>query len=936
MKGNGLPKSLTRSVAGLMLLAMTGMVLPPPLSAQPPNLIAQLETAYTLGGGDRIRIDVFNVPEYSGEYQVQVDGTVNLPIVGSIRVQGLTLQGASDVISSRYARFLRRPIVTLSLIAPRPIRIAVAGEVNRAGSYTIPLTTGGVPTVTQALQLAGGTTQAGNIRRIRITRQQPRGTITVDLGQVVQQGNIFGDISLRDGDRIFVPAAPYNARNARQFTPSNVGSQSTGAQVAIVGEVSRPGSYVVRGQSLGAYTPYSPPKLTAAIQAAGGLTPSAGIRRIQIVRPTRTGGTQRIAVNLLPLLQRGDFAQDIFLEDGDTIYIPTQSPANLAESNLISASNLATQTTGPINIAIVGEVYRPGTYPVRGESAGPNGTLSPPSVSQAIRTAGGLTPSASISQIRIQRANRTGRTQVVTVNLARLLRQGDFNQDVLLQEGDKVFIPTRQNPNPDESNLIASSTLATQTTGPLNIAIVGEVFRPGTYPVRGESAGPNGTLSPPSVSQAIKAAGGLSPSASIRQIQVQRTTRNGGNQTINVDLSQLLREGNFAQDILLQEGDKIYIPTRTAIDIADSNLIAASTLATQTTGPLNVAVVGEVSRPGTYPVKGESAGPNGTLSPPSVTQAIKIAGGLTPSAGIREIQVQRLTRSGYPQIIKIDLMQLLQAGDFNQDLLLQEGDKVFIPTRTAINPAETSLVAASSLATQTTGPISVAVVGEVNRPGTQLVKSDAAGPNGTNSPPTVTQAIQIAGGIKPTADIRKVQVRRYTRTGTQQIVDVNLWQLLQGGDVTQDIALQEGDTIAVPLADKLDPTEAATLAQASFSPTTIRVNVVGEVERPGTVEIPPNTPLNQGILAAGGFNRRARRKSVELVRLETNGTVTKRGVDVDFDNAISDANNPALRNNDVIIVGRSGIAKLGDGLNSVLSPLGSFFGFFNFLRIFTD
>lgn len=917
-----------------MLLTMTAIALPPPLWAQSPTLIAQLETPYTLGGGDRIRIDVFNVPEYSGEYQVQVDGTVNLPIVGAIRVQGLTLQGASDVISSRYARFLRRPIVTLSLIAARPIRIAVAGEVNRAGSYTIPLTTGAVPTVTQAIQLAGGTTQAANIRRIQINRQQPRGTITVDLGQVVQRGNLLGDISLRDGDRIFIPAAPYNARNARQFTPSNVGSQSTGAQVAIVGEVSRPGSYVVRGQSLGAYTPYSPPKLTAAIQAAGGLTPSASIRRIQIVRPTKTGSTQVIGVNLLPLLRVGDFSQDIFLEDGDTIYIPTQSPVNLAESNLIAASNLATQTTGPINIAIVGEVYRPGTYPVRGESAGPNGTISPPSVTQAIKAAGGLTPSASIGQVQIQRPTRTGKTQVVSVNLARLLRQGDFSQDILLQEGDKVFIPTRQNPNADESNLIASSTLATQTTGPLNIAIVGEVFRPGTYPVRGESAGPNGTFSPPTVSQAIKVAGGLSPSASIRQIQVQRVTRNGSNQTISVDLAQLLREGNFAQDILLQEGDKIYVPTRTAIDIADSNLIAASTLATQTTGPLNIAVVGEVSRPGTYPVKGESAGPNGTISPPSVTQAIKIAGGLTPSAGIREIQIQRLTRSGYPQIIKVDLMQLLQAGDFNQDLLLQEGDKVFVPTRTAINPAETTLIAASSLATQTTGPISVAVVGEVNRPGTQLVRSEAAGPNGTNSPPTVTQAIQIAGGIKPTADIRQVQIRRYTRTGTEQLIDVNLWQLLQGGDLSQDVLLQEGDTISVPLADKLDPTEAATVAQASFSPATIRVNVVGEVERPGTVEIPPNTPLNQGILAAGGFNRRARRSSVELVRLETNGTVTKRDVEVDFENAISEQNNPTLRNNDVIIVGRSGIAKVGDTLGTVLAPVGSFFSIFNFFRIF--
>jgi polysaccharide biosynthesis/export protein len=935
MKASSFASNWTKPVVGLLVVSLTATALPAPIVAkQPPQLIAQAgESAYTLGPGDRIRIDVFNVPEYSGEYQVLVDGTINLPIVGSVNVLGLTLQQGANAISSRYSRYLRRPIVTMSLIAPRPLKIGVTGEVNRPGVYNLGLNGGAqFPTVSQALQLAGGVTQSGNISRIIIRRPGGR-SITVNLGQVVQGGNIFRDIGLRDGDTIFVPTAAYNPNTVRQTASSSVGTQANTAQIAVIGEVSRPGTYTVRGDAIGAFTPYSPPKLTRAIQSAGGLTPSARISQIQIRRPTKNGRFQSIRVNLLPLLQRGDYSPDIFLEDGDTIFIPAQKPLSVSQSNLIAASNLATQTTGPINIVMVGEVSRPGTYPVRGETAGPNGTLSPPTLTQAIKFAGGLTPSASISGIRIQRANKTGSVQSIAVNLNRLLRNADFSQDLLLQEGDKVFIPTRASLNPEETILIASSTLAPQTTGPLNIAVVGEVSRPGTYPVRGETAGPNNTIAPPTISQAIKIAGGLTPSASIRDIKIQRNTRDGKQRTFNVDLQQLLKTGDFTQDYLLQEGDKVLIPTRPVLNAEDANLIAISTLAPQTTGPLNIVVVGEVSRPGTYPVRGETAGPNNTIAPPTLTQAIKISGGLTPSANIRQVQVERNTRSG-KQLLSVNLQQLLQSGDFTQDLVLQEGDKVLIPTRTVVDVGDSTLISASTLATQNTGPINVIVVGEVNRPGTFPVRGETAGPNGTFAPPTVTQALQIAGGIKPTADIRQVQVKRSTRDGSTQVLDVNLWQLLQAGDSTQDILLQDGDTISIPTAPTLDPTEVAILSNASISPISIRVNITGEVERPGTVEVPPNTTLNQAILTAGGFNRRARKKRVELVRLNPNGTVTKRDVEVDFAKGISEEGNPTLRNNDVIVVGRSSIAQVSDAAGTVLQPLGSFFSIFNFFRIF--
>ena len=66
-----------------------------------------------------------------------MDGTVNLPIVGSVDVPGLTISQANELISRRYTPILQRPIVTVTLAQPRPIRIAIAGEVNRPGSYNL-------------------------------------------------------------------------------------------------------------------------------------------------------------------------------------------------------------------------------------------------------------------------------------------------------------------------------------------------------------------------------------------------------------------------------------------------------------------------------------------------------------------------------------------------------------------------------------------------------------------------------------------------------------------------------------------------------------------------------------------------------------------------------------------------------------------------------
>jgi polysaccharide export outer membrane protein len=354
--------------------------------------------------------------------------------------------------------------------------------------------------------------------------------------------------------------------------------------------------------------------------------------------------------------------------------------------------------------------------------------------------------------------------------------------------------------------------------------------------------------------------------------------------------------------------------------------------------PLKVAIAGEVNSPGSYTLS-LSSGQEQKF--PSVTDLIQQAGGLTGAADISKVQIQRFFQ-GKQQLLTLNLWQLLQQGQQSQNISLRDGDTLIIPTKDAIDPAEVRQLADANFGIQSNKLVTVAIVGEVYRPGSyKLTESEGIQSSRTTSTgqktqyPRLSQAIEKAGGIKPLADIRQIQVRRLTRTGEPKTLQVDLWQLLQAGNLDEDIILQDGDTISIPTATAIDPKESESLAAASFAPEKIRVNVVGEVKKPGVVEVPPNTPLNQVILAAGGFDdRRANTSSVNLVRLNPNGTVSKRDISVDFARGVDEDKNPAMRNNDVVVVERSGVATASDTLNTFLSPLGSFLGIGNLLRVF--
>ncbi len=530
--------------------------------------------SYTLGPGDRLRVDIFNVPEYSGEFPILADGSINLPIVGSVPVQGQTIQRASSLLTGYFSRYVKRPLLTISLLSPRPVQVAIAGEISRAGSYTIPFTLENrkFPTIGQIIQLAGGTNQTANLRRVQVRRASTGRVLSVNIFDVLQRGNTSQDISLRDGDTIFIPRSEnMSSADLLRVSGSNLANQDTNIKVAIVGEVGKPGTYTLKGESTPSATGVpgrvSPPTLTEAIKIAGGSTASADLTKIRVRRNTRTGAGQTLPINLLSLLQSGDFSQDIVLQDGDTVVLPTSSGVGTGNSSLIAASNLGPQSISPVKVIVVGEVNRPGTYTVRGDANTTNnntqltGNVTLPTVTQAIQAAAGIKPTADIRQIQLIRTTRTGE-QKIALNLFKLLQQGDTNQDIVLQEGDRIFIPLAQNSSPQDVDLISSSTFSPAT---IKVNVIGEIST--KFP-----KGQLGSLDMPpntTLNQAILIAGGFdNVRANKSEVDFIRLNPNG---TVTKRLIKL----NFAKGIdgesnpRLQNNDTIVIGRTNLTRIGD-------------------------------------------------------------------------------------------------------------------------------------------------------------------------------------------------------------------------------------------------------------------------------------------------------------------------------------------------------------------------------
>ena len=215
-------------------------------------------------------------------------------------------------------------------------------------------------------------------------------------------------------------------------------------------------------------------------------------------------------------------------------------------------------------------------------------------------------------------------------------------------------------------------------------------------------------------------------------------------------------------------------------------------------------------------------------------------------------------------------------------------------------------------------PVKVTVTGQVERPGVFSLPSTTA-----TGWPTLVDVVQKAGGVTAGGDLSKIEVLRPATTpgGRSRTYRFDYLTVLREGGHAPNPLIYDGDSIRVHQSVGASNIDLITTAASNFAPDSIRVNVIGEVSRPGVQQVPSNAPLSQAILASGGITRRGSQSTVELIRVDGKGESTVTVMTFDPKAVLSSPSNPPLRQGDVLVVNRTALAKLSDGLTDAFSPL---------------
>ena len=130
---------------------------------------------YILAAADTLEMNVFNEPSLTTQTRVAADGTVQFPLIGEIKVGGMPIREARELIRRKYnADYLVEPQVYLNVIAYAQRRFTVLGQVNRPGTIDFP-SGGDHLGLLEAIGLAGGFTRLANEKTVQIKRNVPGG-----------------------------------------------------------------------------------------------------------------------------------------------------------------------------------------------------------------------------------------------------------------------------------------------------------------------------------------------------------------------------------------------------------------------------------------------------------------------------------------------------------------------------------------------------------------------------------------------------------------------------------------------------------------------------------------------------------------------------------------------------------------------------------------
>ena len=272
--------------------------------------IPQTSPTTQIAEGDLLDVMIFDTPELSGRFRVNLKGDILLPLAGTLHVAGMTLAEITDAVSERYkdAKILVAPEVTVFVAEFTRRTITITGEVRAPGVFPI----AAPRTLTDTLAMAGGLNDTASRTVSIVHAADPRQIIHVRLNVGAQTPESIqeGRMEILPGDSIFV------ARSGIVY---------------LVGELMRPGGFQVEHNN----------RLTLleAVALAGGLTRTAKASQSRLIRRSATG-REEMRVNLQKVLYGG--GPDMLLTDGDIVFVPNSVRKEYTQTIISGAIGAAT------------------------------------------------------------------------------------------------------------------------------------------------------------------------------------------------------------------------------------------------------------------------------------------------------------------------------------------------------------------------------------------------------------------------------------------------------------------------------------------------------------------------------------------------------------------------------------------------------------------
>ncbi len=490
-----------------------------------PNTNLATPESYILGPGDGLKVDVTGLNEREIIGYISPEGFYTLPYVGKVSLAGLPIEAAKKLIRTRLTAIYPgissgATKVYVSLSEVRTIQVYVAGEARRPGGYTV----SGLTNLFNLLYLSGGPTDNGSLRSIQVIRNN-KVIREVDFYEFIKKGILGQNVRLEDqdiiqypiyknrvkvegevkissifelkeketlqqvlqfaggfGEKAYVQSVTVKTKGETGLQIKNVPASdfstfvlmagdgvTVGAidslyenKVMIAGEINRPGPYgLLKNENL-----------SSLIARAGGIKENAFANRGFIQRMMPGVNTQMIPFDVQEILAKKQ--PDILLVKNDSIVI-------------FSARNFLTNTF----VTISGGVKKPGSYSYQKGMK----------IEDLIALAGGFTVDAAFHKVELNRLKKDNQENLSNQILTRSKVSVDSSlrssaSSLALEPFDDVLVPKLLN-----YRLLGS------------VKVRGEVLYEGDYSLEKRDE---------TVSEIIARAGGISPYASVGDLQVYR------------------------------------------------------------------------------------------------------------------------------------------------------------------------------------------------------------------------------------------------------------------------------------------------------------------------------------------------------------------------------------------------------------------------------